>query len=234
MGSRRRRRADRDTARRRRSSRRAREAAGLRAAFASQRIYFVMPDRYANGDPSNDRGGLTGTRSRDRLRPGRHRAGTTAATCKGLTGDCADPRDGLARIKDLGFNAIWVTPRRRPAVSQGDSAATTATGSPTSRGRPAPRHQRRTSPPSSTCAHSLGMKVFLDVVANHTADVILPEGGSAYVSQDAAAVPRLPRQGRSTPRLRRHEHVPVPDRAATCRAHPFVLAAAGSARSRPG
>ena len=25
------------------------------SAFASQRIYFVMPDRYANGDPSNDR-----------------------------------------------------------------------------------------------------------------------------------------------------------------------------------
>ena len=31
-------------------------------SLASQRIYFVMPDRYANGDPSNDTGGLTGGR----------------------------------------------------------------------------------------------------------------------------------------------------------------------------
>src|SRR5215204_6086273 len=31
-----------------------------RAAIASQRIYFVMTDRYRNGDPSNDTGGLGG------------------------------------------------------------------------------------------------------------------------------------------------------------------------------
>ena len=43
------------------------------APIASQRIYFVMTDRYANGDPSNDRGGLSGGRVDDRLRPGRHR-----------------------------------------------------------------------------------------------------------------------------------------------------------------
>ncbi|HEV8459864.1 MAG TPA: hypothetical protein VGQ38_04070, partial [Gaiellaceae bacterium] len=28
------------------------------SSLASQRIYFVMPDRYANGDTSNDTGGL--------------------------------------------------------------------------------------------------------------------------------------------------------------------------------
>ena len=32
-----------------------------------------MPDRYANGDPSNDRGGLTGAARGHRLRPDRHR-----------------------------------------------------------------------------------------------------------------------------------------------------------------
>src|ERR1700758_3843986 len=31
------------------------------SSLASQRIYFVMPDRYANGDTSNDTGGLTGS-----------------------------------------------------------------------------------------------------------------------------------------------------------------------------
>ena len=50
------------------------------SALASQRIYFVMPDRYANGDPSNDRGGLTGPRSRHRATTRRTPAGTTAAT----------------------------------------------------------------------------------------------------------------------------------------------------------
>ena len=30
------------------------------SGLAAQRIYFVMTDRYANGDPSNDRGGKVG------------------------------------------------------------------------------------------------------------------------------------------------------------------------------
>ena len=49
------------------------------ASIASQRIYFVMPDRYANGDPANDRGGASGRGSRPastRLT----RAGITAVT----------------------------------------------------------------------------------------------------------------------------------------------------------
>src|SRR6478735_8066218 len=69
---------------------------GAPSALASDRIYFVMPDRYANGDPSNDTGGVTGNRS------------VTV--------------HGLARIKSLGFNAIWVTPAVVNQVSQGESA----------------------------------------------------------------------------------------------------------------
>src|SRR5215210_2226024 len=80
----------------------------LRAALASQRIYFVMTDRYANGDPANDRGGLSGSRAVtgfDQTDTGYFHGGDLA----GLTGDCTGPR-GLARVKDLGFTAIWVTP----------------------------------------------------------------------------------------------------------------------------
>ena len=43
-------------------------------------IYFVLPDRFENGDPANDRGGLTGDRLDDRLRSRPPRASTTAAT----------------------------------------------------------------------------------------------------------------------------------------------------------
>ena len=78
-GPRRRRRAARGGRGRRRSAPdRARRSSSSRSrptysSLASQRIYFVMPDRYANGDPANDRGGKSGRALGDRLRPGRHR-----------------------------------------------------------------------------------------------------------------------------------------------------------------
>ena len=34
------------------------------SSLASQRIYFVMPDRYANGNKGNDTGGLQGPRGK--------------------------------------------------------------------------------------------------------------------------------------------------------------------------
>ena len=49
------------------------------SAFASQRIYFVMPDRYANGDTANDRGGFTGSAPVTGYDPPT-RVGTTEAT----------------------------------------------------------------------------------------------------------------------------------------------------------
>ena len=63
------------------------------APIASERIYFVMTDRYANGDPSNDRGGLSGGPSAtgyDPTDPGYFHGGDL----KGLTGDCTDPTHG--------------------------------------------------------------------------------------------------------------------------------------------
>ena len=44
-------------------------------------IYFVLPDRFENGDPSNDRGGLSGDRLATGFDPTR-RASTTAATSR--------------------------------------------------------------------------------------------------------------------------------------------------------
>src|SRR5215467_16243029 len=74
------------------------------SALASERIYFVMPDRYANGDPSNDTAGVTVTRNQTGFDPsstGYFHGGDY----KGLTGTCTDPVHGIARIKTLGFNA---------------------------------------------------------------------------------------------------------------------------------
>ncbi|MEX2256862.1 MAG: hypothetical protein WEC34_15595, partial [Acidimicrobiia bacterium] len=92
------------------------------ASIASERIYFVLPDRYANGDPANDRGGRTGIRGVtgfDPTDPGWFHGGDY----RGLTDDCTTPTRGLARIKALGFTAIWVTPPVKQKTVQASSAA---------------------------------------------------------------------------------------------------------------
>ena len=54
----------------------------LRQPTSRENFYFVMADRFANGDPGNDTGGLDGRPAHDRLRPRRTRASTTAATSR--------------------------------------------------------------------------------------------------------------------------------------------------------
>ena len=148
-------------------------------SIASQRIYFVMPDRYANGDPANDRGGAAGSRSATGFDPadeGWYHGGDL----RGLTGGCTDPKAGLRRVKDLGFTALWVTPVVKQRWVQGASAAyhgywglDFTTVDP---------HLGTDADFAALvdCAHSLGLKVYLDVVVNHTGDVVQLSGGSAY------------------------------------------------------
>ena len=152
---------------------------GADSALASERIYFVMTDRYADGDPSNDLGGRTGTRTVTGYDPA-STAWWHGGDFKGLTGGCTDPVHGLQRIKNLGFNAIWVTPAVVNQVSQGDSGGYHGYWG---------LDFTRVDPHLGTnqdfadfvsCAHSLGMKVILDVVINHTGDEIQLEGGSTY------------------------------------------------------
>jgi alpha-amylase len=147
--------------------------------LASQRIYFVMPDRYANGDPANDRGGVSGGRSVTGYDPtdvGWYHGGDL----QGLTGSCTDTRTGLVRIKDLGFTAIWLAPVVVQQWVQGDSASYHGYWG---------LDFTRIDPHLGTdtdfkafadCAHRLGLKVYLDIVVNHTADVILLSGGTTY------------------------------------------------------
>jgi glycosidase len=154
-----------------------------RAPLASERIYFVMPDRYANGDPSNDRGGLTGIRGVTGFDPadsGWYHGGDL----RGLTGGCTDPRRGLQRVKDLGFTAVWITPPYGQKAVQGSSAAYHGYWIRDFTG--VDRHLGTEADFAAfvDCAHRLGLKVYLDVVVNHTADVILPTGGSSWLGPD--------------------------------------------------
>ncbi|MFM7047670.1 MAG: alpha-amylase family glycosyl hydrolase [Actinomycetota bacterium] len=152
--------------------------------FASRVIYFVMTDRYANGDTSNDSGMLSGQRNVTGFDPtdiGFFHGGDL----KGLTGGCRDPKTGLQRLADLGFSGIWITPLVVQRTVQGDSAAyhgywgidfTTLD----------PRFGTEAELKQFVdCAHSLEMKVYLDVVVNHTGDVIMLVGGSEFVEEPA-------------------------------------------------
>lgn len=131
-------------------------------------IYFVMPDRFENGDPSNDRGGLSG----DRLHTG------FDPTNKGFYhgGDLKGLTSRLGYIQGLGATAIWVAPVMKNKPVQGPPGQESAG-----------YHGywitdfTHVDPHFGTdadfkafvdAAHARGMKVYMDIVVNHTADVI--------------------------------------------------------------
>ena len=174
----------------------------------------MLPDRYANGDPTNDRGGATGGSSVTGFDPtstGWYHGGDL----KGLTGSCSDPGTGLARIKDLGFTAIWIAPVVVQQWVQGDSAAYHGYWG---------LDFTNVDPHLGTdadfaafvdCAHSLGLKVYLDVVVNHTADVILARRWHDVPWTGRGAVPRLQGQALLRRSLRGREDASRACRRAT-------------------
>ena len=131
-------------------------------------IYFVLPDRFDNADPSNDRGGLTG----DRLVTGYD------PTAKGFYhgGDLKGLLRRLDYIQGLGATALWVGPifRNKPVQGpKGDESAgyhgywiTDFTHVDPHLGTDADFAAL------ITAAHAKGMKVYMDIIVNHTADVI--------------------------------------------------------------
>ena len=148
-----------------------------RVGLAKELIYFVFPDRYLNGDSSNDN------------YPGYDPTDTAffhGGDLKGLTGTCSAGDNGLARIKKLGFTAVWVTPlvvQQRPTPNGagyhgywgvdfldvdphlGTKADLLA---------------------FSECAKKLELKLILDVVTNHTGDVIQYKDRVAFIPDDLA------------------------------------------------
>jgi glycosidase len=140
------------------------------SSLASQRIYFVMPDRYANGSTANDQGGLTGPRTRTGYDP------TDTGYYHG--GDLVGLAANLQRIKDLGFTALWVTPvLEQDPVENGTAAYHGYWGLDFTTVDP---HLGTDQDFADlvTKAHGLGLKVYLDVVVNHTADIVQLTGTS--------------------------------------------------------
>ncbi|QTD98119.1 pullulanase-type alpha-1,6-glucosidase [Streptomyces cyanogenus] len=156
-----------------------------------EQFYFVLPDRFANGDTSNDRGGLTGSRLSTGYDPtdkGFYQGGDL----KGLTGK-------LDYIKGLGTTAIWLAPifRNRPVQGTGSNASAGYHGYWITDFTQVDPHFGTNQDLRTLIskAHAKGMKVFFDVITNHTADVVdYEEKSYDYLSK--GAFPYLTKDGR--------------------------------------
>jgi neopullulanase len=131
-------------------------------------IYFLLPDRFENGDKANDRGGLTG----DRLRTG------FDPTAKGFYhgGDLQGLIHRLDYIQNLGATAIWLAPVFKNKPVQGPPGQESAGyhGYWVTDFTQVDPHFGTNADFKAfvDAAHARGMKVYMDIIANHTADVI--------------------------------------------------------------
>ncbi len=161
-------------------------AAAMRARLPQDEvIYFLLPDRFANGDPANDRGGLEGDRLAtgfDPSHPDFYHGGDLA----GLT-------ERLDYIQGLGVTAIWIAPVFRNKPVQGEPGHESAgyhgywildfTSVDPHLGTDADLKA------FVDAAHARGIKVYLDIVTNHTADVIQYRGCTNCAYRDTADHP---------------------------------------------
>ncbi len=150
-----------------------------RGALANDSIYFVMTDRFENGDYSNDNAGVPGG------------VEVNGLDKKDISyfhgGDFVGLTTRLPYIKDMGFTSIWITP---PVVQNwlqiGSGAYHGYWGTDFTTVDP---HYGTEAEFKAmvTKAHQLGLKVIVDIVANHTGDIIQNSYGLYnYVSLDMA------------------------------------------------
>lgn len=86
-----------------------REYYGTQEPFAEHAVYFVLTDRFVNGDPSNDQRDQGGrNRTFDRPVPGAPKGGSDNVGYLG--GDFKGLLDNAQYIRDMGFGAVWLTP----------------------------------------------------------------------------------------------------------------------------
>ena len=82
---------------------------GTNEPFASESIYFVMTDRFVNGDPSNDHRDQGGEHPTfDQPTPGAPAGESDNIGYMG--GDFKGIVDNAGYIRDMGFTSVWVTP----------------------------------------------------------------------------------------------------------------------------
>jgi len=155
-------------------------------------IYFLLPDRFENGDPSNDRGGLSGDRLQTGFDP-THKGFFHGGDLKGLA-------SRLGYIKDLGATAVWVAPVFQNKAVQGPPGEESAGY----HGYWITDFTRVDSHLGTNAGfkalvdavHARGMKFYMDIVVNHTADVIQLEGCKSGVDCPYRSIADYPYQRR--------------------------------------
>ncbi|NIB39606.1 cyclomaltodextrin glucanotransferase [Pseudomaricurvus alkylphenolicus] len=84
------------------------EIVGTHEPFASEAVYFVITDRFVDGDPGNnqvDQGGKHPTYDRPLIAPdGRH------ANIGYMGGDFRGLLNNADYIRDMGFSSVWISP----------------------------------------------------------------------------------------------------------------------------
>lgn len=156
-----------------------------------EQFYFLLPDRFANGDTSNDRGGLAGSRLSTGYDP----------TDKGFYqgGDLKGVTQKLDYIKGLGTTAIWLAPifKNKPVQGTGKDASAGYHGYWITDFTQVDPHFGTNAELAHliALAHAKGMKVFFDVITNHTADTV-DYAEKQYGYRSKGAYPYLDTQGR--------------------------------------
>lgn len=130
------------------------ESSRHRASFTSADVvYLLMPDRFANGDPSNDVvKGMLDTKS-DRSNPHMRHGGDL----KGIT-------NRLDYIADLGATAIWLTPFNENNMPEGSYHGYAITDYYKADPRFGTNEEYAAMVKK---AHETGLKVIMDMVFNH-------------------------------------------------------------------
>lgn len=131
---------------------------------STESVYFVMTDRFSDGDPTNNGDGY------DPTNVGYWHGGDF----KGLT-------EKLSYIANLGVSAIWITPPFKQQSIQGNSAAYHGYWALDFMTVDPHLGTEQDFKNLIDKAHSMGLKIIVDVVANHTADVIQYQNGKAFI-----------------------------------------------------
>lgn len=150
----------------------------LRLAQSDESIYFIMTDRFENGDKANDFGGLA---------RGDEASGYMPADIGGWHGgDFKGITQRLGYIKSMGFTSIWITPPVKQKFIQGDSTAYHGYWGLDFTTVDPHLGTERDLMELIKQAHALNLKVIFDVVLNHTADVIYYENGKPKTTVEEA------------------------------------------------
>ncbi|BDZ65019.1 pullulanase-type alpha-1,6-glucosidase [Agromyces mangrovi Wang et al. 2018] len=158
-------------------------AAPARQPGSAENFYFVMTDRFANGDAGNDTAGIAGDRLDHGFDP----------TDKGFYhgGDIQGIRDNLDYIEGLGTTAIWFTPsfKNKPVQGEGANASAGYHGYWITDFTQIDPHLGTNAELEALIdeAHARGIKIYFDIITNHTADVIsYAEGQYSYIDKSTS------------------------------------------------